>query len=390
MRKTVELESAPFVRDLDAGYFFEIFLVSAVASILVTRLFLHLTGNMQLAPGNLHIAHVLWGGLLMMVAMIMLLGFLGKSIKYFSAFVGGVGFGIFVDELGKFLTRDNDYWFQPTIALIYVIFVLLFLAFRFIHRYNVVEREYLVNGLEMLKEAVLADMDEEEKTQALQYLEKGNGRFALAKQLYRFVEKRPPDDPSRFRPYRWFKYVARIYYRRLISVPHFATFVIGFFVLNSLWLLFWAIYRLQYGALGPLLIFLLVFLVTMIIRKFQITSRFSRVLFLIGAVFGGYLIVSRIMWGVEYPALLFAEWGETLSSLVSGMFVLIGVSRFKRSRLVAYRYFKTALLVTIFLTQFFIFYLDRFAALPGLAIGVLTLLILDYMISQEAYLQKAR
>ena len=48
--------------------------------------------------------------------------------------IAGAGFGTFIDELGKFITRDHDYFFRPTAGLLYVIFVLLFLAFRALDR----------------------------------------------------------------------------------------------------------------------------------------------------------------------------------------------------------------------------------------------------------------
>jgi len=59
-----------FVRNLEAGTLLEIFLVTAVCSVLGIRFFLALTGYPSLSPGHLHIAHVLLGGVLMMIALV--------------------------------------------------------------------------------------------------------------------------------------------------------------------------------------------------------------------------------------------------------------------------------------------------------------------------------
>jgi len=124
-----------FVRNLEAGTLLEIFLVTAVCSVLGIRFFLALTGYPSLSPGHLHIAHVLLGGVLMMIALVINLGYINKSANYLVAVIGGLGFGAFIDELGKFITGDNDYFFQPTVALIYIIFALLYLAIQtFIHK----------------------------------------------------------------------------------------------------------------------------------------------------------------------------------------------------------------------------------------------------------------
>ena len=118
------------VRDERASDMMEMMLVLAVATILCIRAFLSITGYPQLGGGGLHIAHMLWGGLGMLVSIALLLSFWSPAMRQVAAAIGGIGFGFFIDELGKFITSDNDYFFQPTIALIYVIFILLFLAVR--------------------------------------------------------------------------------------------------------------------------------------------------------------------------------------------------------------------------------------------------------------------
>ena len=62
-----------FVRSVYAEILLEDFFVSAVASVLAIRFYLHVTGFPQLGVGPLHIAHMLWGGLLMLIALVILL-----------------------------------------------------------------------------------------------------------------------------------------------------------------------------------------------------------------------------------------------------------------------------------------------------------------------------
>src|SRR5664279_512573 len=116
-----------FIRNIAADSYRENFLVAAVVSIFVIRIFLRLAHYPQLAHGSFHIAHMLWGGFFMLAAIIILISFLSEAAMSGAAILGGIGFGTFIDELGKFITRDNDYFFQPSIAFIYIIFVLVYL-----------------------------------------------------------------------------------------------------------------------------------------------------------------------------------------------------------------------------------------------------------------------
>lgn len=109
------------------------FLAIALLTVLVTRGLLALSGFPQLGGGGLHIAHVLWGGLLMAVAVVATLSWAGPVVRPFAALVGGIGFGLFIDEIGKFVTADNDYFFEPTASLIYVVVVVLILVGEVIH-----------------------------------------------------------------------------------------------------------------------------------------------------------------------------------------------------------------------------------------------------------------
>jgi hypothetical protein len=134
------------VRDTDSGDMLELLFLIAVATILINRTFLALTGYPRIAFGSLHIAHMLWGGLLMLVSLVMVFHYWNPSIRRLAAFISGIGFGLFIDELGKFITSDNDYFFKPTIAIIYVIFVTMYLIFRRLAESRPIsEREIKVN-----------------------------------------------------------------------------------------------------------------------------------------------------------------------------------------------------------------------------------------------------
>jgi protein-S-isoprenylcysteine O-methyltransferase Ste14 len=81
--------------------------------------------------------------------------------------------------------------------------------------------------------------------------------------------------------------------------------------------------------------------------------------------------------------LSFFEWGDLISAVVPALFVLLGVFRMQRSRLEAYRTFKTAVLIIIFVTQFFAFYHQQLIAVFGLLVNIVVWVTLRSMIQQE-------
>lgn len=109
-------------------------LLSFALSVAGTRLFLELTGYPQLGGGELHIAHVLWGGLLLFVAALLPLVFANTWVYRASAILAGVGVGLFIDEVGKFITSNNNYFHPAAAPIVYAFFLLTVLVYLRVRR----------------------------------------------------------------------------------------------------------------------------------------------------------------------------------------------------------------------------------------------------------------
>src|ERR1700690_845109 len=141
-------------RNVEAPFLFESFLVAAVCSFLGIRWFLALTGYPRIGSNGIHIAHMLWGGLLMLLALMLLLAFLNRSVEHAAAIIAGLGFGTFIDEIGKFVTSDNNYFYRPAISLIYAVFVLAFLVGRsLLGQRPLNQTEALANAVDLMARA---------------------------------------------------------------------------------------------------------------------------------------------------------------------------------------------------------------------------------------------
>ncbi|MEU8224625.1 hypothetical protein [Kribbella sp. NPDC048915] len=162
---------AGLVRNVRSGEHLTTFVVSGVATVLVTRLFLSLSGYPQIGGKGLHIAHVLPGGLLMLIAISLLLGYVGPVVRPAAATIGGIGFGLFIDEVGKFVTSDNNYFYKPTAAIVYVVFVLIVLGFRFLTTRRPIDpREELANVVDHAVEGVAGGLSRARRSEAEELL----------------------------------------------------------------------------------------------------------------------------------------------------------------------------------------------------------------------------
>jgi hypothetical protein len=338
-----------FLRDFEAGRNLDLFLVAAVSAILVLRFYLKLAGYPQVGGGGLHIAHMLWGGLLMLAAGVILLSYLDRSARALAALVGGVGFGMFLDEIGKFMTRDNDYFFRPAVAVMYVLVMAVYLTARSIHRERIATREeYLVNALREVEEVALSDLSREERDRALHYIRQSGSRGLLARELERILEgaRLVPEHPDVLEAMRDRALGA---YRRIAALPLFPAVVVSVFVAQLL---------VKLVHVGMLLV------------AGESPGLFRWFGFL------GARPIGENGFGFMEGALL-------ASSLVAGAFVAAGVFFMPRSRLRAFRMFQRSILVSIFFGQVFMFYLEQWGALIGLAFNLLLFLGLRFMIERE-------
>jgi hypothetical protein len=160
-RESTKLRAA-VRRDRAADYLLTS-LVAFAVSVILTRVYLHVTGFPQLGNSVLHIAHALWGGLLLTVGALLPLALANRWALQASALLGGIGTGLFVDEVGKFITQANDYFFAPALSLIYafvLLNVLVYLYFRRPQRPD--PRQAMFQALEGLQDALDGDLDTEE------------------------------------------------------------------------------------------------------------------------------------------------------------------------------------------------------------------------------------
>src|SRR5579862_4327203 len=161
-------------RSFDLHQHLTMLFVSAVATVVFTRAFLAATGYPQVGGSKLHIAHVLWGGLLLLAGLLATLAFLSPGVKPFAAVAGGIGFGLFIDEVGKFVTKDVNYFYRPAIAIIYVCFVILFGVIRWLARRRCSAREATMIGDDALMRAAAGALVEARRAKVLLMTQAGS------------------------------------------------------------------------------------------------------------------------------------------------------------------------------------------------------------------------
>lgn len=338
VRARLRTATRSLVRSSGFGALHETLLITAVATVLVIRTQLWLTHYPQLGGHGLHIAHLLWGGLFMLVAIGLLLTFLGRHVRRAAAVVGGIGFGFFIDELGKFITSDNNYFYKPAAALIYLIFVALFLLARWAQRCGPLsERERVANVVDLVAGAVRGGLTAGDRRAAIALLDGTDPTDPLVPRVRALVgalEPLPPAQPSWLQ--RWAA-DARALEARLTNSARFPDVLTAVFAL-------WALLSLLAA-----------------------TELALALVFELGGAHPDFLRDG-------FRDLRFVNIASISASFVAALFVVHGIRRLRAGdRSDAVVAFQRALVISIFVVQVFAFYESQFGAIFGLAIDLLLL-----------------
>jgi hypothetical protein len=103
-------------------------------SVALTRLFLEVTQYPQLGRGELHVAHVLWGGLFLFIAALLPVIWINQWIYTVSSILAGIGVGLFIDEVGKFITQSSNYFHPAAAPIVYAFFLLTVVVYLQVRR----------------------------------------------------------------------------------------------------------------------------------------------------------------------------------------------------------------------------------------------------------------
>ena len=320
------------VRRSDAPALFESFLIAAVSSFLAIRFLLEITSYPQLGGNGLHIAHMLWGGLLMLVALMLLLAYLDRSIHHVAAVIGGLGFGTFIDEIGKFITSDNNYLFRPAVALIYIVFVLLYLIGRvLVGRQKLSPNESLANAMDVLEGTLGRAIEPEDRARIEELLHASDARTELVGDLERYLAELPSTADIES-PLERIQRLLAAGYRRLVANDWFERAVV--------------VVVIGYAAAAVI----------------------------------GVFSVSVVTGGPETSMVAGAQTGSTVAG---GLLILRGVASLPGSRATAYVWFTRGLLVWMLISQVFVFYSSQLAGLVGLTLDLLAYGALRFALSHE-------
>lgn len=357
---SIEIRSA--VQREQSEQYLLISLISFAGSILATRIFLELTGYPRLETGTLHIAHVIWGGLFLFIGAQLPLVYANRWALTWSALFSGIGFGLFMDEVGKFITQANDYFYPPAAPIIYgVVLIGVFIYLKVRRPRPLTPREELYRCLHQIEELLDNDLDDDERRNLLNRLDKivtstdDPHLKGLAISLDQFIESEQVNvAPHRITQLALFWRNLKSRLNQILTQKRFR------FLLEL---------GLGWGGVKSIII-----LAQLVIFSFHILSNKNAILFFDPADFPF----------INSPTWIFVRFG--IQGVVGVLSFIAAALLFLRKDDLALILATLSLTISLTVVDILVFYLDQFSAATGAIFELL--LLLGVVVYRQRFLKK--
>jgi hypothetical protein len=275
---------------------------------------------------------VLYGGLLLLFALLSTLAFLSPTTMPLAAVAGGIGFGLFIDEVGKFVTKDVNYFYRPAFAIIYITFLVLFALVRVLSRRRFNAEEATLNGLESLQRAAVGVLSEEHRLRVLDLMATTGADSTIAIHVRQILERAATTQTT--------ETTLR--------------------------------YRLTAGARGA--------------WTALATHRFFRAIVFAALAAGAVISAAETGWllrnGLNH--LSFSQKAFTLTTIAADVLLAIGAILLSRSVLIALHWYEHAVLLEITVAQVFLYTSEQLVATLNLAVLLIVWVALRWAIEFES------
>jgi hypothetical protein len=253
--------------------------------------------------------------------------------------IGGIGFGLFLDEVGKFVTKDNDYFYGPAAEIMYILVVLILVGARIVRDFRPLSpKECLASAASIAADGVARGLATRRREIGLALVERARAGGADGDDVHRIRELLLSADPASDRLYAMQRRVVALipnFFRSPRWVP-----VVGWLIVVGSFL------GVALGALG--------------------------------VVLGGYFYeddrLTVTLQGLNVPSVILL----VSAVLTLGMALPAMVARRRTGAVWTLRWLRNAALVFTLLNALVNFATEGFGALINLAIGLFTLAILAY------------
>jgi len=277
------------------------------------------------------------GPLLLESILVSAVTYLDRPVGHLAAVIAGLGFGTFIDEIGKFVTSDNNYFYRPAIALIYGVFIVAFLVGRTLagEQRRLSATEALANALTLLAGNLDRPIEPDDRARIVRLLELADPSAAATRFAVSYLAGLPVATTHD-------SVVGRIN-RRLTNAY------------EKLMANAWADEAVTVGVVAYAAV----------------------------AVVGVAVVVASTPVERAPETATMATAAQLISTIAGAACIGVGVIRLRGSRHSAYHWFMRGLLVWILITQVFVFYSSQLAGLGGLIVDLIAYGSLRFALARE-------